>query len=153
RAVKTALELVERVPRLAAQAGLPIPIALRVGVHTGLVVISDSDAVPSVVGATLSVAMHLVERAEPGTVLASRATQKRIEGYFLLEPLGEATPRGTSSPLEAFAVLGRTTARDRLDARDLIPMVGRGEELGQIEARWERALVGAGQVVLLTGEA
>ena len=153
RAVQAALDLVEQIPRLGAQSGLPLPVAVRVAVHTGLVVISDGDAAPSVVGATLSAATHLLERADPGVVLASRTTQRRVEGYYLLEPIGDTVQKGGGAPNEAFTVLGRTSARDRLDARGVAPMVGRGAELVQLEQRWERAASGAGQVVLLTGEA
>ncbi|MCC6558429.1 MAG: protein kinase [Polyangiaceae bacterium] len=153
RAVQAALDLCERVPRLGEEARVPCPLAARIGVHTGLVVIAEGESAPSVVGATLSVVTHLLERAEQGGVIVSRATQRRVEGYFHLEPRGQVTPRGSSAPIEAFAVLGRTAARDRLDARGAAPMVGRGAELAQVEARWERAASGAGQVVLLTGEA
>ncbi|AUX23080.1 protein kinase [Sorangium cellulosum] len=156
RAVQAALDLVEHVSRLNARAIVPVPLSVQIGVHTGIVVVTDGDAVPSLAGPTLNAATQLKAHAEPGTVLVSRATQKLIEGYYHVAPLGEIGPKGARQPLEVFAVQGRTTARDRLDARmqqGLTPLVGRDNELDQIAARWERASSGAGQVVLLTGEA
>lgn len=156
RAVQAALDLIEHMARLNAQALVPATLALQIGVHTGLVVIADGDTTPSLAGPTLNTATHLKGHAEPGTALVSRATQKLIEGYYHVQPLGEISPRGARQPLEVFAVQGRTAARDRLDAKmhhGLAPLVGRDGEIDQIAARWERAASGAGQVVLLTGDA
>ncbi|WP_437961000.1 protein kinase [Sorangium sp. So ce119] len=156
RAVQAALDLVEHMSRLNARDLVPLPLSVQVGVHTGIVVVADSDAVPSLAGPTLNAATQLKAHAEPGTVLVSRATQKLIDGYYYVDPLGEISPKGARQPLEVFAVQGRTTARDRLDARmqhGLTPLVGRDDELDQIAARWTRAAGGAGQVVLMTGEA
>ena len=154
QAMQAALDLTEQVPRLAPQAGSPVNVAVQVGVHTGVIVVSEG--VPSVVGPTLNIAMHLQASAESGTALASRATQRLGEGYFHFDALGEVTPRSSSMPVEVFVVRHRTDARDRLDARTrvgLSPLVGRGVELDFLSSRWERAASGSGQVVLLSGEA
>jgi class 3 adenylate cyclase/predicted ATPase/tRNA A-37 threonylcarbamoyl transferase component Bud32 len=156
RAVQAGLDLVERMSRISAQALVPATLALQVGVHTGLVVVGDKDAAPSLAGPTLNAATQLKSHAEPGAVLVSRATQKLIEGHYHVQSLGEIAAKAGRQPLEVFAVQGRTTARDRLEARmplGLAPLVGRDEELGLLAARWERTAAGAGQVVLLTGEA
>ncbi|WP_437563944.1 protein kinase domain-containing protein [Sorangium sp. So ce542] len=156
RAVQAALDLVEHMSRLNAREIVSVPLSVQVGVHTGIVVVADSDAVPSLAGPTLNAATQLKAHAEPGTVLVSRATQKLIEGYYYVDALGEISPKGARQPIEIFAVQGRTTARDRLDARmhhGLTPLVGRDSELDELAARWSRASGGAGQVVLVTGEA
>ncbi|AUX43192.1 protein kinase [Sorangium cellulosum] len=156
RAVQAALDLVEHMAGLNAREFTSVPLSVQVGVHTGIVVVADSDAAPSLAGPTLNAATQLKAHAEPGTVLVSRATQKLIEGYYYVDALGEINPKGARQPIEVFAVHGRTTARDRLDARmhqGLTPLVGRKDELDQLAARWARASDGAGQVVLMTGEA
>ncbi|WP_437738049.1 protein kinase domain-containing protein [Sorangium sp. So ce1335] len=156
RAVQAALDLVEHMSRLNTRDLVSLPLSVQVGVHTGIVVVADSDAVPSLAGPTLNAATQLKAHAEPGTVLVSRATQTLIEGYYYVDALGEISPKGARQPIEVFAVQGRTTARDRLDARmhrGLTPLVGRDDELDQLAVRWMRAAGGAGQVVLLTGEA
>ncbi|WP_437971822.1 protein kinase [Sorangium sp. So ce260] len=156
RAVQAALDLVEHMSQLNARELVSLPLSVQVGVHTGLVVVADNDAVPSLAGPTLNAATQLKAHAEPGTVLVSRATQKLIEGYYYVDALGEISPKGARQPIEVFAVHGRTTARDRLDARmhqGLTPLVGRDSELDELATRWGRAAGGAGQVVLVTGEA
>ncbi|WP_438044283.1 protein kinase domain-containing protein [Sorangium sp. So ce128] len=156
RAVQAALDLVEHMSRLNARELVSMPLSVQVGVHTGMVVVADSDAAPSLAGPTLNAATQLKAHAEPGTVLVSRATLKLVEGYYHVDALGEISPKEARQPIEVFAVHGRTTARDRLDARmqhGLTPLVGRDSELDEIAARWTRAAGGAGQVVLMTGEA
>ncbi|WP_437282756.1 protein kinase [Sorangium sp. So ce375] len=156
RAVQAALDLVEHMSRLSTRELVSVPLSVQVGVHTGLVVVADSDAAPSLAGPTLNAATQLKSHAEPGTVLVSRATLKLVEGYYHVDALGEISPKEARQPIEVFAVHGRTTARDRLDARmqhGLTPLVGRDSELDELAARWTRAAGGAGQVVLMTGEA
>ncbi|WP_437594082.1 protein kinase domain-containing protein [Sorangium sp. So ce1000] len=156
RAVQAALDLVEHIARLNARELVSVPLSVQVGVHTGIVVVADSDAAPSLAGPTLNAATQLKAHAEPGTVLVSRATLKLVEGYYHVDALGEISPKEARQPIEVFAVHGRTTARDRLDVRmqhGLTPLVGRDSELDELAARWVRAAGGAGQVVLMTGEA
>lgn len=156
RAVQAGLDLVEQISRLNEQALVPATLAVQVGVHTGLVVVTDKDAAPSLAGPTLNAATQLKSHAEPGTVLVSRATQKLIEGYYHVEALGEIAAKASRPAIEIFAVQGRTTAHHRQNAKTplgLAPLVGREEEVALLAGRWERALAGAGQVVLLTGEA
>ena len=71
------------------------------------------------------------------------------------EPRPQQLP-GVSSPLEVFRVEGaglRRSALEMAGPSGLTPLVGRDQELSLLKARWELAFEGAGQVVLLIGEA
>src|SRR5690242_6830169 len=64
--------------------------------------------------------------------------------------------QGSVAPLAAWQGTGRTTVSSRshaLERGNLLPLVGRDEELELLLRRWERARSGEGQVVLLSGEA
>ena len=55
-----------------------------------------------------------------------------------------------------YRVIGESTAQNRFEVAvgaGLTPLVGREEELGLLQRRWEHAKNGTGQVVLLSGEA
>ena len=59
-------------------------------------------------------------------------------------------------PIELYEVQGASGAQSRFEvaaSRGLTPLVGRQEELGLLEQRWELATEGEGQVVLLNGDA
>ena len=77
-----------------------------------------------------------------------------VGGLFELADLGPQRLKGFAEPLEP----GGSTARaaggrfEALHGEHLTPMVGREHELGILLDRWERAVEGDGQVVLLAGE-
>ena len=55
-----------------------------------------------------------------------------------------------------YRVIGESAAQSRFEVAvgtGLTPLVGREEELGLLQRRWTQAKEGAGQVVLLSGEA
>src|SRR5690242_14521943 len=64
--------------------------------------------------------------------------------------------QGSVAPLAAWQGTGRTTVSSRshaLERGNLLPLIGRDEELELLLRRWARAKTGEGQVVLLSGEA
>lgn len=134
---------------------------VRIGIHTGLVVVGEMGAGDTrepmaIVGETPNLAARLQEIAKPNTIVLSAATHQLIEGYFLSQPLGAQSLKGVTTPVELYQILGEGLANNRLEAaetRGLTPFVGREQELGLFQERWEQAQEGHGQVVLLTGEA
>jgi class 3 adenylate cyclase/predicted ATPase len=158
RAVRAGLGAADAVARLRAPTGSPL--AARVGIATGLVVVGDlvgADAAqePAVVGETPNLAARLQALARPGEVLIAERTRRLVGGLFELEALPAATLKGLPGPVPVYRVLGEGAAEGRFAAlrgADLAPLVGRAHELGLLLDRWERAREGEGQVVLLAGE-
>jgi hypothetical protein len=86
----------------------------------------------------------------------SSATYRLVEGLFECQDLGPQTLKGISAPMTVYRVVGEGAAQSRFEVavgRGLTPLVGREEELGLLRRRWTQAKEGAGQVVLLAGEA
>ncbi len=158
RAVRAGLALVRTVAGLEA-AGRPL--AARVGIATGLVVVGDligegAAQEQAVVGETPNLAARLQAFAEPGSVIISQATRRLVGGLFELTDLGPTRLKGFAEPLAAFRVEGVGRAEGRFEAlhgQRLTPLVGREPELAMLMERWTRAREGEGQVVLITGEA
>jgi len=155
RAVRAALDLVSEAGELlgAAVRGRLRP-ALRVGVHTGLAVVSTgaNASEPVVLGDTLDVALRLQAAAAPGTVVISPATRSLVRRGFATDPLAPlpAAP-GAMEALVPFRVRDESGVGEEV-AFDLAPLVGRARELDQLMNRWEVARGGTGQAVLLGGE-
>src|SRR5215470_17675755 len=81
RAVRAGLELVKEVPKLKTAAG--VPMRVRVGIATGLVVVGDligggSVQEHEVVGETPNLAARLQAAAEPGQVVLSDTTRRLV---------------------------------------------------------------------------
>ena len=162
RAVRTGLGLLDALEPLNTQLALPFEdrLAVRLGVHTGLVVVGDVGAgarhEPLALGETPNIAARLQSLAAPNTLVISAATYHLIEGYFTCEALGEQPLHGLAQPLQVYRVLGTSGMQSRLEvaaARGLTPLVGRAPEVGLLVERWARVKEGMGQVVVLAGEA
>jgi class 3 adenylate cyclase/predicted ATPase len=137
-----------------------IRLAIRVGVHTGLVVVGTMGGggrqEQLALGETPNVAARIQGLAQSNTLAISEATYRLVEGYFTCESLGEHTLRGVSQSLKVYRVLQESGVHSRLDVtqpRGLTPLVGRESEVTLLLERWEQAKAGHGQVVLLSGEA
>ncbi|HKA56953.1 MAG TPA: adenylate/guanylate cyclase domain-containing protein, partial [Candidatus Binatia bacterium] len=152
-------------PNLPPQGGKekthPLPrLQVRIGIHSGLVVVGEMGGrdyrEAMALGETPNIASRLQGLAEPDTVVISGATYRLVEGLFECQDLGPQTLKGISTPLPVYRVVREGVARSRFEAavgRGLTPLVGREEELGLLRRCWAQAKEGAGQVVLLTGEA
>ncbi|MBV9289326.1 MAG: AAA family ATPase [Hyphomicrobiales bacterium] len=158
RAVRAALDIVAAVPRLETPARQPL--AARVGIATGVVVIGDlvipyTASKNAVVGDTPNLAYRLQGLAEPGAVLISSATRRLTAGHFHYRSLGDLAIRGLEEPVPAWLVLGSSEVESRFEAEhgvSLAPLLGREEELELLMRRWRQAADGDGRVALLTGE-
>ena len=157
RAIRAGLELVEEVPKLKTAAGVPLQV--RVGIATGLVVVGDlvgggSVQEHEVVGETPNLAARLQALAEPGTVVISSSTRRLTGGLFDYRDLGTVTLKGFAETVPAWQALGTSAAESRFEAlrASTTPLVGRGEEIDLLLRRWEQAKGGEGSVVLLSGE-
>jgi class 3 adenylate cyclase len=161
RAVRTGLGILEVMgdlnTRLHQEKG--IPLALRMGIHTGLVVVGEMGGTGRqeqlALGETPNIAARIQGLAAPNTIAISEATYRLIQGYFACQDLGAQTLRGVAEPLHVYRVLQDSGARGRLDvavARGLTPLVGRESEVTLLLERWEQVKSDQGQVILLTGD-
>lgn len=159
RAVRAGLDLAAAVPSLATPAGAPL--AVRVGIATGTVVVGDlvgsGDAQErGVVGETPNLAARLQAIAEPGAVVIAEGTRRLLGDLFDLADLGPRDLKGIAGPARAWAVLRAGAAESRFDALragTMIALVGREEECDLLARRWARVKAGEGQVVQIGGEA
>src|SRR5262249_41496234 len=133
---------------------------IRVGVHTGLVVVGEMGSQGRqeqlALGDVPNVGSRLEGLAAPNTMAISEATFRLVQGYFACEALGAQTLRGISEPVTVYRVFGEGGAPSPFEVaqpRGLTPLVGRESEATLLRERWEQAKSGQGQVVLLTGDA
>src|SRR5215471_11021378 len=162
RAVQASLELVEAMTplntRLEPQYG--VRVAVRVGLHTGLVVIGEMGGgnrqEQLAMGDTPNIAARLQGLAAPNTVVLSAVTTRLVQEAFALEERGLHHFKGVAELIAVYCVLGpQESPSDEEEAGPVrVPfLVGRDEEIGLLLRRWEQSKEGLGQVVLLSGEA
>ncbi|MDQ5853189.1 MAG: AAA family ATPase, partial [Chloroflexota bacterium] len=163
RVVRAGLGIVEAMGRLNAgpQDAPGVRLAVRVGIHTGLVVVGElgvgaTREAMAIVGESANVAARVQALADPNTIITSADTYRLIQGFFDCKPLGPQPLKGLSHPLEVYQVVQESAARSRLDvvgSTALTPLVGRAQELGLLLECWEHTKDGMGQVVVVRGEA
>lgn len=160
RSVHAGLEIVKAVGALGDRLDIDdVRLAVRVGIHTGLVVAGEVGSGERreqlALGQTPNVAARLQSQAEPDTVLLSANTHRLVAGFFELEPLGQRTLQGISGPISIYRAVAESGVRSRFEVAvmaGLTPLVAREPELALLQELLERAEDGRGQVVLLKGE-
>lgn len=135
------------------------PLAARIGIATGLVVVGDLAGEgpaqeEAVVGETPNLAARLQALAEPNTVVVAEGTQRLVAGLFEMVDLGHRYLKGFAAPVRAWRIAREAVAEGRFDALHGVatPLVGRAAEVQLLLDCWQQARAGKGQVVLLSGE-
>jgi class 3 adenylate cyclase len=161
RAVQTGLGIVEVIRTLntALEQAQGLRLAVRVGIHTGLVVVGEIGGAGRqeqvALGEMPNIAARLQGLAQPNTVVISDRTAHLVEGYFTCQPLGAQEIKGLAQPLQVYRVLHASAAQTRLDVaatRGLTPLIGRASEVVLLQERWAQVKDGMGHVVVLSGE-
>jgi class 3 adenylate cyclase len=161
RAVRAGLGIVSAIAEhnreLEAQRG--IRLGVRVGIHTGPVVVGEIGAGAKretlALGDTTNVAARLQAEAEPDCVVLSSRTLRLVQGLFVTRDCGERELRGAGA-VRVHQAIRLSGVRSRLDvaaAGGLTPLVARAAEVALLGDRFERACAAQGQVVLIGGEA
>jgi class 3 adenylate cyclase/tetratricopeptide (TPR) repeat protein len=139
--------------------GVAVTLTVRMGLHTGVVVvgaIGDNLRMDyTAVGDTTHLAARLQQLAEPGAILASEATWRLVEGYVRGERLGPAAVKGRSEPVGVVRLTGVGPRRAPLEdvaERPLGRFVGRERELRTLLELVAQAEAGQGQAVGIVGE-
>jgi predicted ATPase/class 3 adenylate cyclase len=161
RACRCALDLLDAArayaERIERERGLH-GFAVRVGVHTGLVVVGevgdDLRVEYTAMGDAVNLAARLQSMAERGSVLISEHTHRLLHGRFETDALGLVTVRGRSQPVRVHRLRGLKSRPGNLGAGTAIgaPLVGRTMELERLSCAVQCLERGRGAVIMLTGE-
>src|SRR5215813_10749397 len=131
RAVRTGLGILDAMEalnnRIAHDKG--IRLAVRLGIHTGLVVVGEMGSPgrqePLALGQVPNVCSRIQGLAAPNTIAMSEATYRLVQGYFECQDLGAQTLRGVTESMRVYHVLRESGATSRLDVaqpRGLTPL-------------------------------
>ena len=150
RAVRAGLALVERIGRLGHEIGLPVPLQVRVGIHTGPVAIgSEASDQGLIFGATVNLAARLQQAADPGTVLVSDTGYLLSQSQVEYGPMREVEAKGFEEEAAAWPVVALQPGT----SRRTIPFVDRKHELRLLQDAFEGARENRhGHLVTLLGE-
>ena len=152
--IKAGMEIIDAVAKANKEwvkKGRP-EVSIRIGVHTGLVVVDDHLAL----GETVNVAARIEGLAPENGIAVSPATLQLIKGWYEVKSLGKQQLKGITEPMEVYQVIGESGAKTPLDvakSKGLSPLVGRSQELALMERNWGEARQGKARKLILVGEA
>jgi len=164
RAIRSAMAIHREMARFGDRMkenkeGIP-PLKMRVGIHSGPVVVgtlgNNLRVEFKAVGETVNLASRMEGLAEPGSTYVTENTFRLTEGLFRFEALGERQVKGRDKPVKVYRVIAPSTRRTRFDVsaeRGLTPFVGRQRELELLLDGLERVKAGHGQAFSIVSEA
>jgi predicted ATPase/class 3 adenylate cyclase len=158
RTVRAGLDIIAAVARLETRAAEPL--AVRIGIATGLVVVGDPSGKGALrehalIGDTPNLAARLQALADTGTMVIAASTRRLLGDLFRLRDLGRHEVKGIAEPVAAWVVEGVAASESRFEAvraSGLTDLIGREDELDFLQERQRLAWKGEGQIVLITGE-
>lgn len=162
RAISSGLGILNAITELneQLQATIETSISIRIGIHTGLVVIGnigEKEASQQLaLGAAPNIAAKLEGLAQPNTMVISSDTHELIREHFKCKDLGRKKIKGLDEELKVFQVISDLTMLKRFEfhsSTNLLPLVGRDEEVQQLLKYWEEAKRGHSHLVMLSAEA
>jgi class 3 adenylate cyclase/tetratricopeptide (TPR) repeat protein len=125
RAVRAGVEMQERLETL--NDGSPIPLAARIGITTGEVLVPGDDT--PIIGDAMNTASRLQSAAEPGRVLIGEPTWRLVRDSVAAEAVEPLSAKGKAEPVPAWLVL----TVHPVAARSETPFVGRDRHMAMLK--------------------
>ncbi len=161
RACHCGLELLGSLPGLNERFA-PIcgqPLQMRVGIHTGLLVVNrvgagDSSEVLALGGAT-NIAARVQSAAEPNSVWITETVYQRVRRRYVTQDQGQHQLKGVGEAIQLYRIAQMRGLDAELvgDHTRLSPICGRDREREALRTAFEQAQESKGGLLLLRGEA
>jgi predicted ATPase/class 3 adenylate cyclase len=153
RAVRAAFELLQELRPAHDGSGITKPLSVRIGIHTGVVVMNDVGDRHHVeriaMGDVPNIAARVQSHAAVDSIVITAATRELLRSDFALQSLGSSELRGVPKPIALFRVIG---PRQLADESARKPMLGRQRELALLHQRYAEVRQGQGKLVTIQGE-
>ncbi len=155
RAVRAGLSMLSAVVDLNETGGLAIDreLSVRVGIHTGPVVLDHVAGTTQAMGRTANLAARIESVAPTNAVVISGETRRLVAGIFITEDLGARELKGFAEPVSIIRVTAVGGLRRRAGRSTTNPLLGRASDIDLMHDCWIRAEAGVGGIIEIIGEA
>ncbi len=161
QAINCAIDLRHAVATFERERNLPSPLALHIGVNTGLCIAGEIGGRVkrdfTVMGDTVNLAARLKEAAHGGDIYIGPETYRYVRGEFEFTPTEPLKLKGKAQPVPAYRVLSERVQIHRQSSSDdrrlFSPLVGRDAEIAQIRDGAVGLRRGHGSILAVIAEA
>jgi class 3 adenylate cyclase/tetratricopeptide (TPR) repeat protein len=152
----------ERIRRELTRAGVRFVLTdfeVRIGINTGLVVVSHVGSGQTKkwtpLGDTVNLAARMEQSAQPGTIHITHDTYRSVSPFVDVESLGPLRVKGKQEPVLAYRVRDLKERPGRpIDLEELeSPLIAREREISLLRDSLDRLQEGEGKILCLIGEA
>ncbi|MCY7411367.1 MAG: AAA family ATPase [Chitinophagales bacterium] len=160
RAVQAALNIVENLKSFnenLIKEGKPV-IELRIGIHTGLVVMGEVGSGDKherlALGDTPNIASRIQSLAEPNQILISAETYKIVQKIIYCIEKGTHPLKGITDPVTVYQPISVEIPKSSTteQTNNQFPLIGQQEVIMQLNELWEKVLTGELQSVFIRGD-
>jgi class 3 adenylate cyclase/predicted ATPase len=161
RAIRCGLEILNELHHLNEfQTQFPgRKLSVRIGIHTGLVVVGDISRDKShgrlALGNTPNIAARLQALADPDTIIISSVTYRLVSNYFKCQPLGSYALKGITDKMNIFKVDQEIEVPNSFKSdstNGMTSFVGRENEIEKLLHTWDDVKKAKGSVAYIIGE-
>lgn len=162
RALRAALEMMSELDAFNVEHAhkIPKPLALHFGINTGLAIAGGIGTSKrqdySVMGDTVNLAARLEDKSEAGEILVGEDTYRFTASFFEFETLEPVKLKGKAQPVQVYRLLkakvspgGQVRGLEGLFS----PLVGRQQEVEQLQTAQARLQKGQGALISIIAEA
>jgi class 3 adenylate cyclase/tetratricopeptide (TPR) repeat protein len=161
RALRSAISIHRDMDSFSAKNKGLGPLRMRIGIHTGPVVVgtlgNNLRVEFKAVGNTVNLASRMEKLAKAGSTYVTEETFKQTRQLFRFETVGKKSVKGKKESILVYKVLSakKDVFRPRIGSERIIfsRMVGRDKELNRLELQVMKLINGEGSVVNIIGEA
>lgn len=161
RALRAAIAIHHNLAHFNSQELGIAPIRMRIGIHTGPVIVgtlgNEHRVEFKAVGDTVNLASRLEQMAVPGSTYVTEETFKQTRNIFKFKLVGKKPVKGKKELIRVYSVLSakKDILHSRLGAERLIysKMVGRDQQMDHLELQVLKVINGQGSVINVIGEA
>ena len=158
QAIRAALAMQAALAEFAARS--PHPIAMRIGLNTGPVLLGQVGQMHefTAMGDTVNLASRLETAAAHGAILVSHNTYSQVRGVFDVHELEPITVKGKAEPVQVYEIERAKPRAFRLNTRGVegveTRMIGREREFSALQEAFVEVLEGSQtRLVTVVGEA
>ncbi|MHA2503160.1 MAG: AAA family ATPase [Candidatus Kariarchaeaceae archaeon] len=134
-----------------------IPINVRVGINTGLVVVgeigSDLRVEYTAMGDAINIASRMESTATPGTIRITEDTFKRVSYLFEADKVGAVSVKGKRELVTAYEITRKRSKVSKRSSNYDLTFVGREQELEIIRSQFNEDNSSEIRVVAISGDA